>query len=445
MLPSDPASVTSSRNLHIGHESGFSPPSLLQLQDSLREDDEDVHEQHLQLVAEQLAESLQRSVIIDDAALRPVAVSPQLGRVDQTRVEAVLQRRTSDRLRRLLDEHQIFQAREPVFIPANDELETLPRLCLPLLERGQLLGFLWFIDEPALSTSDIERATAAAARAAHLLHRRAAREAEEFSIGRRLADAVLSGDGQGRRVAARRLTADGALAGSPPYALAVIRYAGQCAEMAGDGSPLPPDLGRAAGDLRRRAGPGDLLLATAAEDELVAVTTADRRDDLRQALSAVPGPPLAAGLCARAAQLDLLHADLGNARYAAEVAARVAGFGRYADWAALGSYAAFQYMVRDERAPDRICPGVSALLTEASGMYERTVRAYLDSGANVQRTAAQLHIHRTTLYWRLANAAQLLGLDLGDGEDRLKLHLALKLAVLTRPGGGRAGPPPDSG
>jgi DNA-binding PucR family transcriptional regulator len=49
------------------------------------------------------------------------------------------------------------------------------------------------------------------------------------------------------------------------------------------------------------------------------------------------------------------------------------------------------------------------------------------------------------LYWRLANAAQRLGLDLGDGEDRLKLHLALKLAVLTRPGGGRAGPPPDSG
>jgi DNA-binding PucR family transcriptional regulator len=45
----------------------------------------------------------------------------------------------------------------------------------------------------------------------------------------------------------------------------------------------------------------------------------------------------------------------------------------------------------------------------------------------------QLHIHRTTLYWRLARAAELLPLDLRRGEDRLKLHLALTLADLTHP------------
>jgi sugar diacid utilization regulator len=47
--------------------------------------------------------------------------------------------------------------------------------------------------------------------------------------------------------------------------------------------------------------------------------------------------------------------------------------------------------------------------------------------------AALLHIHRTTLYWRLARVADLLSVDLSRGEDRLKLHLALKLAELTRP------------
>jgi len=37
------------------------------------------------------------------------------------------------------------------------------------------------------------------------------------------------------------------------------------------------------------------------------------------------------------------------------------------------------------------------------------------------------------LYWRLARVADLLTVDLSRGDDRLKLHLALKLAELTRP------------
>ena len=49
-------------------------------------------EEHLQHIAEQLAKGLRRSVIIDDAALRPLAITPQTGRLDRSRVEAVLQR-----------------------------------------------------------------------------------------------------------------------------------------------------------------------------------------------------------------------------------------------------------------------------------------------------------------------------------------------------------------
>lgn len=62
----------------------------------------------------------------------------------------------------------------------------------------------------------------------------------------------------------------------------------------------------------------------------------------------------------------------------------------------------------------------------------------LDCGAQAQQAATQLHIHRTTLYWRLARAAELIPLDLRRGDDRLKLHLALTLADLTHP---PAGPP----
>ncbi len=384
-------------------------------------------EQQLQLIAEQLADTLQRSVIIDDAALRPVAVTAQTGLVDATRVEAVLQRRTSARHRRLLADHGIFKAREPVTIPATDP-ETLTRLCLPLVHRDQLYGFLWLIDEPALTAAQIQRAKAAAAQASRLLQHRAARQAAESGTFAALADALLRGDEPGRAGAARKLTDEAALTGSPPYALALIRYLVAAPASGRD------DLLRMAGGLRRRAVPGSFVLATPDQGELVAITTRDATGVLRDAARALPGPRLAIGTAGAAPQLAAVHAELDNARYAAEVAAAIPAFGRAADWGELGSYALFQYLPRDQAAPERICRGITALLTERSGMYEATVRAYLDCGANAQQTAALLHIHRTTLYWRLARVADLLAVDLNRGDDRLKLHLALKLAELTRPG-----------
>jgi hypothetical protein len=386
-----------------------------------------VFEQQLQAIAEQLADSLQRSVMIDDAALRPVAVSAQTGLVDASRVEAVLQRRTSPRVRQMLTERGIFRAREPVSIPAA-EPGGLPRLCLPLVHGDQLLGFLWLIDEPPLITPQIQRAKVAAAQASRLLHQRAARQAAEFDTFAALASTLLQASERGREAAARKLTDEAALTGSPPYALALIRYLVLDGPAAGR-----DDLLRVAGHLRRRAAGGSFVVATPGRRELVAITTRDAAGPLRDAVRAVPGPPLVIGTAGAAAALEAVHAELDSARYAAEVAAAVPAFDRAADWGELGSYAVFEYLPRDQAAPERICPGITALLTERSGMYEATIRAYLDCGGNAQQAAARLHIHRTTLYWRLARVADLLAVDLSRGDDRLKLHLALKLAELTRP------------
>jgi PucR C-terminal helix-turn-helix domain len=382
-----------------------------------------VFEQRLQFIAEQLADALARSVMIDDAALRPLAVSAQTGLLDASRVEAVLQRRTSERHRRMLAEHGIFQAREPVSIPATDAA-SLPRLCLPLVHGDKQLGFLWLIDEPALTAAQIERAEAAAAQAGRLLQQRAARQTAEFDTFGTLADALLRADARERGAAARKLTDEAGLTGSPPYVVAVIRY---LADAAGGRDDLP----RVAGDLRRRAAPGGFVLASPGQDELVAITTREATGLLRGAVRAVAWPPLVIGTAGAGSTLAAVHARLNDARYAAEVAAHVPDFGGTADWGELGSYAVFQYLPRDKAAPERICPGITALLAERTGMYEASVRAYLDSGANAQQTAALLHIHRTTLYWRLARVADLLSVDLSSGEDRLKLHLALKLAALT--------------
>ena len=404
-----------------------------------------VFEQHLQYVAEQLARDLRRSVIIDDAALRPLATTAQTGRLDRSRVEAVLQRGTSARLRRRLTELGVFSAREPVSIPGDPRLATLPRLCLPLRADDQLLGFLWLIDEPALTEEQIRQAKAAAAQAAHLLAQRAIEADGQFAVLSDLADGLFHPQEQVRQEAAAMLAGQAALTGAPPYMLAVIRpAAGQAGARAGRASPAPGpgraagNLRRTAGNLRRRAAPGTLVLASPGEGELVTITTTGALAELYRAVRALPGPPLAVGTCGGIAALADAHASLGDARYAAHVAARVPQFGRAADWAGLGVYAAFQHLYRDPSAPERICPGVSALLDQRARTYRQTMRCYLECAGQAQQAAAQLHIHRTTLYWRLARAAELIPLDLRRGEDRLKLHLALALADLTHPPAGLA-------
>jgi hypothetical protein len=400
--------------------------------------DNDVFEENLQHIAEQLARDLGRSVIIDDAGLRPLAITAQTGRLDRSRVESVLQRQTSARLRRKLTEYGVFSAREPVSIPADPRQATLPRLCLPLRADDQLLGFLWLIDEPALTTEQTRQAQAAAAQATHLLAQRAIQAAEQFAVLSDLADGLLDPQEQVRQEAATTLAGRAALTGPPPYALAVIRHAADRPASTRDPGRAAGNLRRTAGNLRLRAAPGALVLASPRERELVAITTAGALAELRKTVRALPGPPLAVGTCGGAAALPDVHGSLGNAQYAAYVAARVPRFGRAADWAGLGTYAAFQHLYRDLSAPERICPGISALLDERSGTYRQTIRCYLECAAQAQQAATQLHIHRATLHWRLACAAELIPLDLHRGEDRLKLHLALTLADLTHPPAGPA-------
>jgi len=397
--------------------------------------DDGVFEEHLQHIAEQLAKALRRSVIIDDAALRPLAITPQTGRLDPSRVESVLQRQTSARLRRRLTEHGVFSAREPVSIPGDPQQAILPRLCLPLRADDQLLGFLWLIDEPTLTIDQIRQAQAAAARASDLLAQRAIRDADQFAVLSDLADGLLHAQEQVRQEAATAVARQEALTGRPPYALAVIRSA---ASRPAAARPEPnrqaaANLRQAAANLRRRAAPGAMVLASPGDSELVAITTAGALAELRRAVRALPGPPLAVGTCGGAQALADLHASLGNAEYAAHVAAHIPQFDRAADWAKLGTYAAFQHLYRDPSAPERICPGVGALLRERAETYRQTMRCYLDCAGQAQQAAAQLHIHRTTLYWRLARVAELIPVDLRRGEDRLKLHTALTLADLTHP------------
>jgi hypothetical protein len=76
-------------------------------------------------------------------------------------------------------------------------------------------------------------------------------------------------------------------------------------------------------------------------------------------------------------------------------------------------------------------PSLAALL--ADPVLTRTAATWLDCAGSPQRAAAQLCIHRQTLYYRLGRIEELTGLDLADGADRLLLHLGVRSAALAAP------------
>ncbi len=67
----------------------------------------------------------------------------------------------------------------------------------------------------------------------------------------------------------------------------------------------------------------------------------------------------------------------------------------------------------------------------------RTLNGFFDANGNLAKAAADLDVHRNTLVYRLERIAELTGLDLNDPENRLILHLALKVqrVLATLPGG----------
>ncbi|NEA66710.1 helix-turn-helix domain-containing protein, partial [Streptomyces sp. SID12488] len=131
-------------------------------------------------------------------------------------------------------------------------------------------------------------------------------------------------------------------------------------------------------------------------------------------------------------------AGLGAGWQEASAAARAAlaepRLGPVAEWGAIGPYRLLTALPPDT-AQD---PAVHTLLAPAHQELARTAEVYLDRAGQAGRTAAELGIHRQTLYYRLSRVEQLTGLDLDDGEDRLLLHMALKGARLQ--GGPQARP-----
>ena len=96
----------------------------------------------------------------------------------------------------------------------------------------------------------------------------------------------------------------------------------------------------------------------------------------------------------------------------------------------LGGWALMQTLPRSRALLAQACPAAFDLIAGDDPTPRETVEAYLDAAGRVPAACERLHIHRTTLYYRLDHLPPTVRTALADGLQRSTLHLALKLLRL---------------
>jgi hypothetical protein len=353
-----------------------------------------------------------RSVAIDDHRLRLLAYSAHAVEVDDLRMTSLLHRRVPRELRDYLRACGGFDRVDLFSNPPRPDLGArIRRIGMPIRDDRALLGFLWLLStEGGVEGTDADEVRRAARQAADLIRAGEPAARRRAAASRHLRD-LLSDDTARRETGVRRLLDDGHLVDSAVTVLVV-----------GGPRDLRAALARATGRLRPRTAVHAMI------------------DDSGVVLVAHPDPSTAESLAERLAA-DGCLVGVGESRTSLSAAHESSVEARRA----LGMARALGPVVHHDRlGVDRVLAELSPAALEAAvpeGLRAllahetlvSTLEAFLRLAGDVPKVAADLNLHRSSVHYRLRRIEQIVGVDLADGEHRLRLHLGLRAARLLRP------------
>ncbi|BCI80598.1 transcriptional regulator [Mycolicibacterium sp. TY66] len=398
---------------------------------------------HIQLIVDLLARSLNRAVLLDDTAMTPMTFSRQLGTVDDVRMHSLLERTTKPEVIAELQALGIDDADPGVAIPPLPQYAMVARYCVPVRSAANHFGYLWVID-PEQSLSAAERALANQAGAdlvAVLDRRQTAERAVESARQAVLTRLLAAGAGEPLNAVLLELSAQGMA--QPDSLLTVFAFvpSGDAAETEQRLTALRLRLSTVERTHNWFILPGNPVSIFAFCPAHVRVPPQRLAETVTSSIRATFDDAPVIGWSGSRLPLAQAAQSFRDARLACTLAAAGAGPGEAAlDWTAAGSWRAVALLADSlADAPDEldalIHPGVAALLAEGRDDLIQTLEAYLSSGGDARRAADTMHLHRSTLYYRLEKITQALGddvTDLTDGEARFDLMLSIRLARLRR-------------
>ncbi len=390
-----------------------------------------------QRLIDDLAERLQRSVVIDDPGVRLLYASQHYGDEDEVRTHAMLQRRASSAAIGHVLAQGVSGWSTPGVIPPNPEIGMHARVCYPIRWRGELIGLLLVVDaEGGITTSELSAISGAGDELAPLLA--AERQSDAVAGGEELQAAVndLLGDSALVRLAAlRTLTSTMDLRAFGR--VRVVRLEVQPAEGATDShvsaalrfalDANSADLARVPTLVSARGHAGTAILGSVSRP-----ITEDQASHLATRLVARVHEVAAdrfecvAGVGSEVEGLERAWASNDQAALACRATAP--GARDVESWTALGPMALLLHLPTEQLPVEALPAEMQRVLAvDKDGRLLETLRAFLDHAGSIPATSLALHVHRTTLYYRLDKLRELADVDLDDGDARLSLHMSLKL------------------
>ena len=381
-------------------------------------------------LAEQLARMVGHSISIENERFEAIATvniaavdearryTQQHGQTDPRLVEALEQRGYLPRLR---------STRRPVHLPPMPDVGLeMERILAPIVVHGAIYGWMWIIaDDHALSQIDQMAIESGATIAAMMMLYQESAQNAEASLKGNLLSRLIEGDeprdavlvdqslryGVDLRAPFVLLLADD-LSAAVGQALQLYRAINQLATLSG----WQAVVGQYAGQV--------VILCEAATADGVAARILERlaqdrsrEGDVRMGLS-----------CAQqgASQVKLAYRQ---AHDALTIGARLTPHQRAIRFDELGYWHTLYMAGPHSLAMNADAPALRRLRDESLELFQ-TLEAYLDCGANGVGTAEALHIHRSTLNYRLAQIERIGGFKLQDAHQRTNLLVALKLLRL---------------
>ncbi|MFF1731041.1 PucR family transcriptional regulator [Streptomyces sp. NPDC058247] len=341
--------------------------------------------------------------------------------LDPVRTRSILTRRSTSAVRTWFEGFGIARATGPVRIPPTPEAGVYRgRICLPVRHRGVVLGYVWLLDDdPGPTEQQLTAAMEVAERIGALLADEAQAGAD---LTREFREVLTAERGWQRDMAVAALrTALGSRADGLHAVVCVAPWPSPDPDDAPSFRTIPAADALCTVPWGVAGQALALLVRLRSADALGPATAAAAK--LRERAGAAV---VAAGFGGARRELDDLGAAWQEATAAARAALAEPRLGPDAHWAAIGPYRLLTALPPDA-AHD---PVLAPLLQPAHRQLARTAEVFLDCAGQAGRTAAELGIHRQTLYYRLSRVEQLTGLDLDDGEDRLLLHMGLKASRL---------------
>ena len=379
-------------------------------------------------LANMLADQVGHSISIENDRFEAIA-NFNIAEVDSARRYTIEYGRTNPQLIEALEEEYLPRIREklmPVQLPVMPELGLeMERLLAPIVVQGEIYGYMWIIaDVQALTRIDMMAIEIGATVAALLMLYQESLHTAEASLKGSLMAQLIEGNGGSQTILRDQSLRYGVDLRLPWRMLLVNISDGQ-----------PPTTTRAYRTINHilTIGQRQAVAAQFAGQVVILAQADEDIEAMAQALTEQLGNGNGRATIAISSEfvsMDQVSEAHQQCNEVLAIAGRINSAQPVHRFDELGYIHTLYHAGAQSLAQNAQAPMLRKLLEERQADLFNTLETYLDAGGNSVQTAEALHIHRSTLNYRLARIREICAVDLSEPSTRLNLQIALKLMRL---------------